>query len=450
MKIAKSLRFRIIAGYVTFTLITTLCYTLSVLVVVKMNEDELFNWHIVRVAEQKLQDYKNIPFNERNKASLSAGVLIGDDTDLIDHFKLHSFLGDSPNSGPVSLDDWPDVTHISRGDHGGHTIYEFRFSNRSFHVVKISDNQFNDERQGFYYIVDISDYNKNDVWAVQGTYFGLFMLLLVFMVVAISLGVGISRKVISPLTQLTEDVDKATVGGKLNSYYPDEVGILAIKINDLMTRISGFIDREKAFSRDVSHELRTPVTSSQVALELALHLTEKSDPKLREVLGRIWDANCDMIHLIETFMLIGRENIPSTAVAPTNLAAVVSESIERNSYLLSGRQIETLNMVDQTITVNQPHKLLSVVIDNILRNAFQYTEKGNVTVRASENFISVADTGRGFDPSATERLMRPYETFHGEGIGLGLNIIKRICDLTGWKLEVKSECGVGSLLVIRF
>lgn len=450
MKIAKSLRFRIIAGYILFTLITTVCYTLSVLLVVKMNEDELFNWHIVRVAESEYNRYKTLPEPDRQTFLIENNIVIGDDIDIINYFKDHSYSNKEENVIPVSLDDWPDVTHISRGDHGDHIIYEFRYTNHSFHVVKISLNQATNQSQGFYYIVDISGYNKYDVWAVQGTYFGLFMLLLVFMMVAISLGVGISRKVISPLTQLTEDVEKATVGGKLNSYYPDEVGILAIKINDLMTRISCFIDREKAFSRDVSHELRTPVTSSQVALELAMHLTEKEDPKLREVLGRIWDANCDMVHLIETFMLIGRENIPSTAVTPTNLASVVSESIERNSYLLNGRQIDAVNMIDQHITVNQPHKLLSVVIDNILRNAFQYTEKGNVTVRASEKFISVADTGRGFDVAATERLLKPYETFHGEGIGLGLNIIKRICDLTGWKLEVKSECGVGSLLIIHF
>ena len=107
-------------------------------------------------------------------------------------------------------------------------------------------------------------------------------------------------------------------------------------------------------------------------------------------------------------------------------------------------------MVDEQIVVNQPHKLLAVVIDNILRNAFQYTEKGNVTVRASEEYISVTDTGRGFDQAAVERLLRPYETFHGEGIGLGLNIIKRICELTGWRLEVRSECGIGSLLIVHF
>lgn len=450
MKISKSLRFRIIAGYILFTLITTVCYTLSGLLVLKISDDELFNWHIVRVAEEQFRQYQRSSLQQRMSMVNDGHLLVGVDSDVINHFHTHSPIQDRSIIQAASLEDWPDVTHVSRGDDGRYEIYEVRFLRSSFHVVKIPFDKDFLKPEFFYYIVDISDYNKNDVWAVQGTYFGLFMLLLLFMLVACGLGVAMSKKVISPLTQLAEDVEKANVGSNLNNYYPDEVGVLAVKINDLMNRIGGFIDREKSFARDVSHELRTPVTSSQIAVELALHFTENADPKLREILGRICDANRDMMHLIETFMLIGRENIPNNTVSPTSLSVVVNESIGRNSYLISGKDVEAINMVDQQIVVNQPHKLLAVVIDNILRNAFQYTEKGNITVRASEEYISVTDTGRGFDQSSVERLLRPYETFHGEGIGLGLNIIKRICELTGWRLEVRSECGVGSLLIVHF
>lgn len=450
MKISKSLRFRIIAGYVLFTFLTTLCYTLSGLVVLKISDDELFNWHIVRVAEEQFQQYRHGTAAERAAVSADKHVVIGDDRDVIKQFYMHSLAETRPAVPVASLEEWSDVSHISRGDDGRFEIFEVAILQDSFHVVRIPIEKKLTEQTFFYYIVDISGYNKHDVWAVQGTYFGLFMLLLLFMIFASRLGVAISNKVMSPLTQLTQDVEKASVGSNLGNYYPDEVGALAVKINDLMNRIGGFVDREKSFARDVSHELRTPVTSSQIAVELALHVADNSNPKLREILGRICDANRDMMHLIETFMLIGRENIPDNAVSPTSLSAVVNESINKNSYLISGKALETINMVDDSIVVNQPHKLLAVVIDNILRNAFQYTEKGNVTVRASSEYISVADTGRGFDQSAVDRLLRPYETFHGEGVGLGLNIIKRICELTGWRLEVRSECGVGSLLIVHF
>ncbi|HWV14807.1 MAG TPA: HAMP domain-containing sensor histidine kinase [Cellvibrio sp.] len=450
MKISKSLRFRIIAGYVAFTLITTLCYTLSGLLVLKISDDELFNWYIARVAEGKFHEYVQGSQQERNSLLASKNIIVGMDADVIGHLQQGSVKQLPKNSQTFTLENWPDVSHISRADKNRFEIFEVRFAKSSFHIVKIPLPAGAKDQHFFYYVVDISAYNISEVWAAQGTYFGLFILLLVFMLVASLLGFAISRKVIAPLTQLTHDVAKASVGSKLNSYYPDEVGVLAIKINDLMTRIGGFIDREKAFSRDVSHELRTPVTSSQIALELAMHLTEKGDPKLREVLGRIGDANRDMIHLIDTFMLIGRENIPSTAAAETNLFALIKASIERNSYLIEGKDVVVINMIDEHIAVNLPHDLLLVVVDNILRNAFQYTDKGNVTLQATKEFISVTDTGRGFDQSALDRLLLPYETYHGEGIGLGLNIIKRICELTGWRLEIRSECGLGSFLTVHF
>lgn len=446
MNIGKSLRFRIIAGYVVFALITTICYSLGALTVLKISDDELFNWYISGVAEDEYYRFKDASELDRN-AILAANrqIVIGDNSHIVER------LFPQTNSLELgkSFEDF--VTHISRKKGGREEIFEATDDVRRYHIVKIPlVNIVGEARQYFYYVVDVSDYNKFDVNAVQGTYFGLSLMLLIFLMVSSVLGAIISRRVIAPLTQLARDVEKASVGRNIQNYYRDEVGALAETINEMMVRIMGFVEREKAFSRDVSHELRTPITSSQVSLDLALSMEEARDPKLQRVLERICDANRDMMHLIETFMLIGRESVPSDAVMQTNLNSVVRDSINRNNYLIAEKSLDIVNLVDNEVTVNQPRKLLDVVVDNILRNAFQYTDEGNVTVRASSEFISVTDTGRGFEQTALERLLAPYETFHGEGVGLGMNIIKRICNITGWRLDVRSECGVGTLLILHF
>lgn len=447
MKLVKSLRFRIIAGYLFFTAVTTLFYSLGVLTVLRIGDDELFNWHIAKVAEREWSLlHEQSPERRQLLIKNNPQFVIGDNQDMLEKLYL---VGDQNQPLVGSLMD--NVRHVSQRRGGWLEIIELEVGESSYHIVKIPMD-LNQPKQVpfFYYIVDITGYSKLDVWAFQGAFAGLLLLVILSLTISMIVGRLIANKVMSPLTQLMEDVDNTSVGKNMSSYFPDEVGVLAKKIDDMTSRIFGFIEREKAFSRDVSHELRTPITSSQVALELAMRLTESGDDNVRKALLRIQEANRDMTHLIETFMLIGRENLKIEVDSKTNLESVVSSSIKKNRYLISDKEISITNHVATNVVLPQPRQLLEVVIDNVLRNSFQYTDHGNVTIRGDHRYISVADTGIGFDQAALDRLMQPYETFHGQGVGLGLNIIKRICNLTGWKLQIKSQPGIGSLLTVNF
>lgn len=446
MKLVKSLRFRIIAGCLLCMVVTTVFYSFGVIVILRIGDDELFNWHIAKVAEQEW-DFLHAQSSDQRQLLVEENpqFVIGDDQDIVN--KLILVDAGQPKIGSLM----ENVRHVSQRRGGQLEIIELELGDSNYHIVKIPmDRQAPEKALFFYYIVDITGYSKLDVWAFQGAFAGLLLLTIISLVIAMVVGRLIANKVMSPLTQLMEDVDNTSVGKNLSSYFPDEVGVLAKKIDDMISRMFGFIEREKTFSRDVSHELRTPITSSQMALELAMRLTDSSDENVNKALLRIQDANRDMIHLIETFMLIGREHIKVETETKTNLQTVVSHSISKNRYLISDKEIRVTNHVATNVVLPQPRQLLEVVIDNVLRNSFQYTDHGNVTIRGDHSHISVADTGIGFEQTALDRLMQPYETFHGQGVGLGLNIIKRICNLTGWELQIKSQPGEGSLLTVSF
>ena len=89
---------------------------------------------------------------------------------------------------------------------------------------------------------------------------------------------------------------------------------------------------------------------------------------------------------------------------------------------------------------------------NLLRNAVQYTNSGFIRVSFSGNRLSISDSGIGIEPSYLPLL---YERFfrgstQGEGLGIGLAIVKRICDHYGWRIEVESMPGCGSTFHIVF
>jgi CheY-like chemotaxis protein/anti-sigma regulatory factor (Ser/Thr protein kinase) len=103
--------------------------------------------------------------------------------------------------------------------------------------------------------------------------------------------------------------------------------------------------------------------------------------------------------------------------------------------------------------------LLERVVRNLVDNAFKYTRKGSVTLAAEhdENSvrISVRDTGPGIPESEREKIFEEFyqignpERDRAEGLGLGLAIVRRLAQLLGLRVKLKSEFGRGSVFSIR-
>jgi signal transduction histidine kinase len=102
-----------------------------------------------------------------------------------------------------------------------------------------------------------------------------------------------------------------------------------------------------------------------------------------------------------------------------------------------------------------PAKLLQV-LTNLIGNAIKFTEQGSVTVRVVADvagipeWIDVVDTGIGIPADRQHAIFDAFEQADSStarqfgGTGLGLAVSKSLCDLMGYRLEVRSEVGVGS------
>ena len=102
--------------------------------------------------------------------------------------------------------------------------------------------------------------------------------------------------------------------------------------------------------------------------------------------------------------------------------------------------------------------LLSEIIQNLVANAIRYTDRGTVAVRCFERdghcHIEVEDTGIGIDEDQLEAIVLEFHQVRAkggakEGFGLGLAIVRRLADLLGHELEVKSDLGNGSCFTVK-
>ncbi len=269
-------------------------------------------------------------------------------------------------------------------------------------------------------------------------------------------GLWLAGRVIAPVTELAQQVGSADPSQPpprlADADAPhDEVGELARIFEGYLRRLHAFIDRERAFTADVSHELRTPLAVIQGAAEVL-----QDDASLTEAqhgrLARIERAAYDMAELIRALLLMAREEeAEARAEAQCDAAAVVQDCVERHRHLLGRRKTEVAVEILAEPKLPAEPTLFAIVVANLVRNAFAYTESGRVTIRLTESRLDVRDTGVGIRAEELGRVFqRYYKGAASQGSGIGLSLVKRICDRYGWSIAIESREGQGTSASLTF
>jgi signal transduction histidine kinase len=229
-----------------------------------------------------------------------------------------------------------------------------------------------------------------------------------------------------------------------------ELGALATAFDRYLGRLRAFIERERAFTADVSHELRTPLAVIQGAAEIEAENPDLS-PRQRQRALRIQRAAQEMAEIITALLALAREEGGPVAQDLCPLAEVVRNGAERYRHLIAQRPVELVVEVAAEPRVPADRALVRIVVANLIRNALEHTDQGQVLIRLEEGRLLVRDTGRGIAAAQLSRLFqRHYKGSASQGEGIGLSLTKRICDRYGWEIEVESEEGRGTEVRLLF
>ena len=232
-----------------------------------------------------------------------------------------------------------------------------------------------------------------------------------------------------------------------------EVRRLAHALRGMATRVGEFVDRERRFTRDASHELRTPLTVIRVASDIMA-----GDPEIpersRRAVGRIQRAGHDMQAVIDAFFILARDAEIDAESERFDIHEVVDDEVELARTLLGTKPVEIAVRDDGGGVIDAPRRVLSLMVGNLLSNAVRFTERGRVEVVLAPDRIEVRDTGVGM---SRETLAKAFDAFYrhdrdggGEGMGIGLSIVRRLGERFGWPVELESAPGEGTIAIIRF
>lgn len=267
-------------------------------------------------------------------------------------------------------------------------------------------------------------------------------------------GMWLSRAVVAPLAELAAKVRNrgADTGQRplADDFTEGEIGELARVFDRHLLRMSAFIERERAFSADMSHELRTSLAVILSTTEILLDdptLTEKQKQRI----VRIDRAAHDMAEFGTALLLMAREEYALAPPGDCVVATVIERAVERHRHLLAHKPVQVELHLDPALQVPCDSALVDIVVSNLIRNAFSYTASGTVSVRMDGGGFTIADTGKGMaEHVAGQVFLRHFRDLASEGAGIGLSLVKRICDRQGWRMRLESRENQGTAVTVEF
>ena len=266
------------------------------------------------------------------------------------------------------------------------------------------------------------------------------------------LGRLMARKIMLPVRRLAQQVQHRDQLLPLApplapEYANDEIGHLAAAFDSTLSKLRKSLEREKLFTSDVSHELRTPlmIIASSCELLSEAQLSSKESTHLQ----RIRRASEEMHDLVQTFLILARSKPEEAALGEqATLQNICATQIEIWQPLFNEKNIHfQVYNAEPTSSVLYNATFLRTVLSNVLRNALHYTEKGEVTLTLYANHFKVEDTGIGIPEDFQDSMFEPFtrgQNVRGEGLGLGLSLVRRICSHQGWMIQAHARTPIGS------
>ena len=309
---------------------------------------------------------------------------------------------------------------------------------------------------------------------------------LMLMIVGVALLFGavtlflLEKQVLSRLSRLSSHIHKIGMAGDLSARVSmpgvDELSILAGTINGMLAaleqseaelkelyqkekkasqELQAEITKRVEFTRALVHELKTPITPVLASSELLLQKTK--DELLLELAKNINEGASNLDHRINELLDLARGEIGMLRLNPEPVDPIqLLQRIvqEEEPVALRNGQLLDVQMPSFLPIVWMDEERFRQVVFNLMDNAFKFTPAGGkIILKAREEsdnlVVEVQDTGRGISAENQQLLFEPYRPLEGDrerlsGLGLGLSLSKKLVELHGGKIWVKSEKGKGS------
>jgi signal transduction histidine kinase len=215
------------------------------------------------------------------------------------------------------------------------------------------------------------------------------------------------------------------------------------------------------FILSVSHELKTPIAATKLQLQTLLKHDLERD-KQKELLNNALNETSRLHKLVDNVLManqIENKNL-STQKENLNLSALVEDTVKRYFSEQLEHKTITLN-IEPNITYFGDKELLPSIVINLIENAIKYSFEAvciEVVLKLvnQKPLLEIKDTGCGIPDAEKETIFHKFyrsgseHTRKTKGTGIGLYIVKSICDLHGIQIKALDHNPMGSIFQLQF
>jgi signal transduction histidine kinase len=305
-----------------------------------------------------------------------------------------------------------------------------------------------------HYLVSVRSFAPEPEETITGVIRSLSWIFFIFLVLITLTSILISKKILSPFNQSLRVIQAFNVKQNSGIRLPDTKTREFSELNHFLeTMISkALLDYRtlKEFTENASHELQTPLAIIRGKLELLLE-----SPISDEQAGLIMSAHESVEKLSRInqslTLLTKLENQEYEQASPINISILVHKMIFSLSELADMKSISLKTDIEENVQVILHPALADILLMNLFSNAIRHNhEHGEIRIALNESAFTIANTGPA-PPIPTEELFRRFKKSNqnSDSVGLGLSIVKRICEVSRFSVHYTYE-NSWHTLTVRF
>jgi two-component system phosphate regulon sensor histidine kinase PhoR len=292
----------------------------------------------------------------------------------------------------------------------------------------------------------------------------VFVAAFITSIIALFIGFWIARNFAHPLRQMT-DMAQGVTEGDYQQYLEidrrDELGDLALALNQMATTLRKVETIRRDFVANASHELKTPLTAIRGFTETMLDDVDMEENTRQDFLEKIRGQTLRLSDLASDLLSLSRiESKGTAAFSQIDLGETIKKCLSA-LQITAGEKKQSLKIFvpEEKVNIFADENAISQLMNNLVENASKYTAEGgsiSAILTTSEKLviIKVEDNGIGIDALEHQRIFERFyrvDKSHSQlsaGTGLGLSIVKHIVVMLKGDISVVSKLGSGTVFRI--
>ncbi|HEX5756959.1 MAG TPA: HAMP domain-containing sensor histidine kinase [Arenimonas sp.] len=277
----------------------------------------------------------------------------------------------------------------------------------------------------------------------------------VALVLLLSLAIAFGARLASrPLQQTAQRIGKLQPDAsgqriEMPARASAELAVVVDALNDFLARNERFVERERAFIDSASHELRTPVAVIAGATELALSQSPSGSASRAQLL-RILRTARGVEQLISLLLVLAKDPDRLATVSDRfDIAELLPDIVADHVHLCRDKDLRVVLGPVASCELQAPVAIVQAAIGNLLRNAIENSDRGEIHIACDEQLqVSIEDPGHGMTPEEISVIYARMARGGGRESGIGLELIGRLCEHLGWRLDIRSLPSQGTRVTL--